>query len=169
MLEFVPEKFNRAVVLNVMQMAKSSQPPVSQTQTALLDAFVGSDYVIGVHNWLISTKLKYLIFDLQDEKEVPQDFLEELLQLMRRLRIPFLFTGVMDRPKSILKSYAYTTKYPIFDNADGCIQWLTERHPEYMQVPFDGIQFGTPIEMIRSRLNGKSGEEGGDAAGELDD
>ena len=169
MLEFVPEKIDRIVVLNVMQTLAPSIPPVSQTQTALLDSFVGADFVVGVHNWLISTELRYLIFDLQDEKEVPIDFLEELMQLMRRLRIPFLFAGVTDRPRQILKSYAYTTKYPVFVDVDEARTWLEQRHPEFFNVKLDGIQFGTPIEMVRSRLNGKPGEDGEDLSAEADD
>lgn len=168
MLEFVPEKIDRAVVLNVMQSAVASHPPASQAQSALLDSFVGSDFVVGIHNWLISTSLRYLIFDLQDEKEVPTDFLEELMQLMRRLRIPFLFAGVMDRPREILKSYAYTTKFPIFKNVEEAIEWIHAKQPALLTVPLDGIQFGTPIEMVRSRLNGKA-EEGEEAAAEVDD
>lgn len=169
MLEFIPEKLDRAVVINVMQQARSSNPPISQTQSALLDSFVGSDFVVGIHNWLISTNLRYLIFDLQDEKEVPTDFLEELMQLMRRLRIPFLFTGVMDRPKNTLKSYAYTTKYPIFGSVEEAIQWLQQNQPQLLQASLDGIQFGVPIEMVRSRLNGKPGEDVEEGASDVDD
>ncbi len=169
MLEFVPEKVDRIVVLNVMQTLVSTNPPMSQTQTALLDSFVGSDFVVGVHNWLIGTELRYLIFDLQDEKEVPVDFLEELMQLMRRLRIPFLFAGVTDKPKGILKSYAYLTKYPIFTDVDEARSWLEQKFPNYLNIKFDGIQFGTPIEMVRSRLNGKPGEDGEDLTSDADE
>ncbi len=169
MLEFIPEKVDNIVVLNVMQTSGPTIPPVSQTQTALLDSFVGADFVVGVHNWLIGTELRYLIFDLQDEKEVPNDFLEELMQLMRRLRIPFLFAGVMDRPRATLKSYAYLTKYPVFKDVEEARAWLEQKHPEYMRVNLDNIQFGTPIEMVRSRLNGKPGEDGEDLASDADE
>lgn len=169
MLEFVPERLDRAVILNVIQAAVSSHPPVSQTQTALLDSFVGADFVVGIHNWLISTQLRYLIFDLQDEKEVPTDFLEELMQLMRRLRIPFLFAGASDRPRATLKSYAYTTKFPIFGDVDEARAWLELKHPDLLNVKLDGIQFGSAIEMVRSRLNGKQGEEGEEAAADIDE
>lgn len=169
MLEFIPEKIDRAVVVNVMQAPSTvAQPPMSQAQTALLDSFVGSDFVVGIHNWLIGTPLRYLIFDLQDEKEVPTDFLEELMQLMRRLRIPFLFAGVMDRPRATLKSYAYLNKFPIFTNVEEAIRWVQANQPQLLTVPLDGIQFGTPIEMVRSRLNGKPGEETEEAV-EADD
>jgi hypothetical protein len=169
MLEFIPERVDKAVVVNVMQMVSASHPPASQAQSALLDSFVGSDFVVGIHNWLMGTSLRYVIFDLQDEKEVPTDFLEELMQLMRRLRIPFLFAGVMERPKATLKAYAYTTKYPIFVNVDEAVAWLTEKQPHLLTPLPEGIQFGTPIEMVRSRLNGKPGEEGEDAGADVDD
>jgi general secretion pathway protein C len=100
----------------------------------------------------------------QDEKEVPADFLEELMQLMKRVRIPFLFTGVMQRPRALLMSYDYTSKFPIFGTTDEAIQFLDAKYPLLLTVPHDGIVFGTPIEMVRSRLNGKPGEEDGEAA-----
>ena len=169
MLEFIPEKVDRTVVVNVLQMVTASHPPASQAQSALLDSFVGSDFVVGIHNWLIGTSMRYVIFDLQDEKEVPSDFLEELMQLMRRLKIPFLFTGVMDRPREVLKSYAYSTKYPIFPNVEDAIKWLSEKHPHLITALPEGIQFGAPIEMVRSRLNGKPGEDGDEANAESED
>ena len=74
MMEFVPEKIGRAVVLNVMQGASAPLPnPLIPLGTGV-DAFVGGDFVVGIHNWLIGTQLRYLVFDLQDEKEVPADF-----------------------------------------------------------------------------------------------
>lgn len=172
MMEFVPEKIDRMVVINVFQGASALPQPVSLIPgqpLSAVDSFVGSDFVVGLHNWLISTKLKYLAFDLQDEKEVPGDFLEELMQLMRRLRIPFLFAGVTDRPRAILESYAYKTKYPIFTNVDELGVWLSQKQPQLLMTDFNGIHFGTPIEMVRSRLNGKPGEDGEEVAADLDE
>lgn len=168
-MDFVPEKVNRAVVINIFQGASAPAVPTIQQQSMALESYVGSDFVVGIHNWLMGTKLRYMIFDLQDEKEVPGDFLEELMQLMRRLKIPFLFAGVMDRPKAILQSYAYTTKFPIFATVEEAVAWLEQKHSHLLNVAFDGIQFGTPIEMVRSRLNGKPGEEGEEPASDLDD
>ena len=171
MMEFVPEKVGRAVVLNVMQGASAPQPNplLPLASNAALDAFVGGDYVVGIHNWLIGTQLRYLIFDLQDEKEVPVDFLEELMQLMKRMRIPFLFAGVMDRPKAVLKSYAYTSKYPVFATVEEAIDWLVQKSPEVFGVAHDGIQFGAAIEMVRSRINGKPGEDGEESVSDADE
>lgn len=171
MMEFVPEKVDRMIVINVFQGASALTPPtifIPGQPVSAIDSFVGGDFVVGLHNWLISTQLKYLAFDLQDEKEVPVDFLEELMQLMRRLRIPFFFAGVMDRPRAILESYAYTTKYPIFVNVEELSAWMTQKQMPLLNAPFEGIHFGTPIEMIRSRLNGKP-EEGEEAAADLDE
>jgi hypothetical protein len=169
MLEFIPERIDNVVFLNVMQQSSPSIPPLSQTQTLLLDSFVGADYVVGVHNWLIGTELRYLLFDLQDEKDVPQDFLEELMQLMRRLRIPFLFAGVMDKPKAVLKSYAYLTKFPIFKDVEEARSWIIEKYPQLVRVNIDSIQYGAPIEMVRSRLNGKPGEEADELTSDADE
>jgi len=167
MLEFVPEKIDRAVVMNVIQ---SSQPvPSSVAPASVLDSFVGADFVVAVHNWLIGTQLKYVIFDFQDEKEIPADFVEELMQLMKRVRIPFLFTGVMQKPRALLMSYDYTSKFPIFASIDEAVTYLESKHPTLLGVPHDGIIFGTPIEMVRSRLNGKPGEEDGEVPAEDED
>lgn len=165
MLEFVPEKVDRVVVMNVIQTAR----PVSNSVASMVspvDGFVGADFVVAVHNWLIGTHLRYIIFDLQDEKEVPADFLEELMQLMKRVRIPFLFAGVMQKPRALLMSYDYTSKYPIFSSIDEAVSYLASKHPTCLTVPHDGINFGVPIEMVRSRLNGKGGEEDGEAVQE---
>jgi hypothetical protein len=165
MLEFVPEKMDRAVVMNVIQGARPLSSAVAVPVSAV-DSYVGADFVVAIHNWLIGTQLRYVIFDLQDEKEVPADFLEELMQLMKRVRIPFLFTGVMQRPRALLMSYDYTSKYPIFSSIDEIISYLESKHPTLLSVPHDGINFGTPIEMVRSRLNGKPGEEDGEPVAE---
>jgi hypothetical protein len=165
MLEFVPEKIDRAVVMNVIQSSRpvSNSLPVA---TSVVDSFVGADFVVAIHNWLIGTQLRYVIFDLQDEKEVPADFLEELMQLMKRMRIPFLFTGVMQKPRALLMSYDYTSKYPIFNSIDDVINFMENKHPQLLKPGTDGISFGSPIEMVRSRLNGKAGEDEGEAVTE---
>jgi hypothetical protein len=163
MLEFIPEKVGRAVVMNVFQNGQAVPRAVAPV-ASVVDGYVGADFVVAVHNWLIGTQLRYVIFDFQDEKEVPADFLEELMQLMKRVRIPFLFTGVMQRPRALLMSYDYTSKFPIFGTTDEAIQFLDAKYPLLLTVPHDGIVFGTPIEMVRSRLNGKPGEEDGEAA-----
>ena len=161
MLEFIPEKVDRAVVINIMQSVR----PVSNAIMpghSVVDGYVGADFVVAVHNWLIGTSLKYIVFDFQDEKEVPADFLEELMQLMKRVRIPFLFTGVMQRPQALLSSYDYTSKFPIFGSTGEAIEYLDKKVPGLLAAPHDGIHFGKPIEMVRSRLNGKAGEDDGE-------
>ena len=168
MLEFVPEKIERAVVMNVIQSARPVSSAITPP-TSIVDGFVGADFVVAVHNWLIGTSLRYIVFDFQDEKEVPADFLEELMQLMKRVRIPFLFTGVMQRPRALLSSYDYTSKFPIFGSTEEAIDYLDKKFPNLLAASHEGIQFGTPIEMVRSRLNGKAGEEEGEAVAEDED
>jgi hypothetical protein len=63
-------------------------------------------------------------------------------------------------------SYDYTSKYPIFSSIDEAVSFLANKHPTFLNVPQDGISFGVPIEMVRSRLNGKGGEEDGEAVQE---
>lgn len=167
MLEFVPERVDRAVIMNVIQNQQPMAAPVAPT--SVVDSFVGADFVVAVHNWLIGTQLRYVIFDFQDEKDVPADFVEELMQLMKRMRIPFLFTGVMQRPKALLMSYDYTSKFPIFTSIEEAVSFLESKYPSLLTVPHDGITFGTPIEMVRSRLNGKPGEEDGEIPADEED
>jgi hypothetical protein len=88
------------------------------------------------------------------------------MQLMKRVRIPFLFTGVMQRPRALLSSYDYTSKFPIFGSTDEAIEYLDKKFPGLLAAPHDGIHFGTPIEMVRSRLNGKTGEDEVEAVSE---
>jgi hypothetical protein len=167
MLEFVPEKIDRAVVMNVFQNQQQMTRGVAAASA--VDGFVGADFVVAVHNWLIGTQLRYVIFDFQDEKDVPADFVEELMQLMKRMRIPFLFTGVMQRPHDLLKSYDYTSKFPIFASSEEAISFLDTKFPNLLGAAHDGIIFGSPIEMVRSRLNGKPGEEDGETTAEEED
>ena len=80
-----------------------------------------------------------------------------------------LISGVMDRPKAVLKSYAYTSKYPIFTTVEEAIDWLMQKNPEALAAGHEGISFGVAIEMVRSRINGKPGEDGEEAVTEPDE
>jgi hypothetical protein len=157
MMEFIPEKIEGVIVINIMQK------PDGQ------DGLTGVDFVVGVHNWLINTHLRYLVFDLQDEKEVNKEFIEELMQLMKRMKLPFLFAGVMQKPRAVLESYAYTARYPVFAAVEDAIDYLRKKFPSAITSNMEGVALGIPIEMVRSRLNAKPGEEGEEGSPELDD
>ena len=103
-MDLVPESINGVTVFNLLQ-TKSCPKGCSDC----------GDFAVSIHNILLNSDFRYLIFDLQDEKEVCEKFLEETLHLWRRLRFPFLFAGVMPKPEKILMSYAYHDSYPVFD------------------------------------------------------
>jgi len=159
-MDLVPESLDGAIVINALSQAQVQSQSVE-----------GIDYGVGLHNWLMSTNLRYLIFDLQDEKEINPSFIEDMMQLMRRTRIPILFCGVMSRPKSVLESFDYGTKYQLFNTPDQAIHFLRNRFPTLLQTNYEGINFGQPIEMVRSRLGLRTeeGEEGEGSENESED
>ena len=67
-----------------------------------------SELAVGVHNWLVTRSLKYFIIDFQDEKEVCETILAEIIQLKKRMDIPFLFCGVMTQAREYLPSFTLT-------------------------------------------------------------
>jgi hypothetical protein len=152
-MDLIPEKIDGAVVFNVL---------CSCTYNAS-DCPTCGDFAVGLHNWLMTTELKYVVLDFQDEKEVCPAFLEELLQLAKRLKYPFLFSGVMPKPRKVLDAYNYVTKFPIFVTPEEAVEALRGKHPALVQHTFEGIQFGTAIPISRprfgSRVEGEGGEE----------
>lgn len=138
-MDFEPEIIEGAVVLNAVDIC-----------TVGHDCRICSELAVSVHNWLISHDLRYLIVDFQDEKEVCSTILTELLQLRKRLRIPFLFCGMMENPKKFLKSYAYD-EYPFFEIPEGSAQYLRDLHPSLLITDLSRIQVGESIPCSRSR------------------
>lgn len=141
-MELVPEQIAGAVIINVMNPCTCSAPECGNC----------SDYAVGLHNWLVSTGLKYVIFDLQDEKEVCSVFIEEVLQLWKRMRFPFLFSGVMPKPRSVLQSYSYDTRFPFFATPDEAVDSLRQKVPGAMVGTINGVAFGQAIAITRPRL-----------------
>jgi hypothetical protein len=140
-MELVPENLGGSVVFNVQSSCGANK------------AICGNcgDFAIAVHNWIMNTEVKYVVVDLQDEKEICPAFLEEMLQLGKRLRHPFVFAGVMDKPKRILQSYDYGARSPMFDTPQDALQYLEEKWPGITKTSLDGLEFGTPIAVSRPR------------------
>lgn len=153
-MDLVPENYNGAVIVNVV----ANREP--------LNAEI--DYGVGLHNWLLQTDLRYLLFDLQEEKEIDTAFLEGTMQLMRRTQVPVLFCGVLGTPKQILDSFNYSSRFPLFHNPDEAISFIKTRKPALLSMDLAKISFGQPIDMVRSRLGVKS-EDGEEGAGDDDD
>lgn len=150
MMDVVPEKLDNAVILNVVRSGSCNDVECRDC----LD--------IGgiVHNWLMSTELKYLLLDLQDEKDVCPTFLVEMLQLHKRLRFPMIFTGVMERPRKVLESYQYTAlNFPTFYTPEEAIDWLRERDAKIFDGDLSQVVFGEPVALARIRQGLRAGTD----------
>ncbi len=139
-MDFAPEHINGGIVLNPSNICTSHST----------DCKYCPESAISIHNWLVAQELQYLVVDFQDEKEVCPTILIELLQLRKRLRFPFIFVGLMERPRSILKSYAYGD-YPFFDTPEDAMIYLEKHHKEIMTFDMKSIRFGELIPTSRSR------------------
>lgn len=112
MLELVPEQIDGAVICNVIE--NPNRPRLGKDHSV--------DVALALYNWIKRHEMRYVILDLQDEKDVCEVFLAELMQLKKRLPIPCLFIGVMDRPLKFLCDYDYTKDFPDFHDTRGCCE-----------------------------------------------
>jgi len=117
MLQLVPEEVDGAVVCNVIKTGEKLQGDFSV------------EIALSLHNWIKQAEIPYLILDLQDEKDICEIFLSEVLQLRRRLRVPFLFAGVMERPRKVLEAYEYERDFPIFVTPEDAVRALRMQYP----------------------------------------
>jgi hypothetical protein len=140
-MELVPENLNGAVVFNVLNSCGANR------------AICGNcaEFAVAVHNWVLTTEVKYVLVDLQDEKDVCPVFLEELLQLAKRLRFPFVFCGVMEKARRVLASYDFTTRSPIFVTPQEAVAFLEKTYPGITRVSLEGVEFGVAIAQSRPR------------------
>jgi hypothetical protein len=141
MMDLTPERIGNAVVFNAVHAC-----PKNEAECGLC-----FDYAVAIHNWLLAHNLKYVILDLQDEKEVCQDFLVELLQLRKRLRYPFLFCGAMEKPRKLLEAYDYGSLFPFFVSPEEAVDALGKKFPQLVSTPIDHVTFGHPIPVARPR------------------
>ena len=140
MIELMPEMIDGAVVASVCSPCggKSGECEICQEQ------------MVYIHNWLVETELKYLIVDLQDEKDICAGFLQAILHLKKRLRFPFLFAGVVEKPREILQRYNYS-EFPIFVSPEDAVRALRVHYPGLTERPLDKIDFGNVIAGARAR------------------
>ena len=96
-MDLMPVNIENSVVFNVTTICTSNS---SDCRNCI-------DIGGSLHNWLIGNDVKYVIIDFQDEKEICSTFIIELIQLKKRLKMPFLFTGVNARTKKVFKDYNY--------------------------------------------------------------
>jgi hypothetical protein len=152
-MDLVPENLGGAVVFNLNSSCGSSKTVCGNC----------GEFAVAIHNWLMNTEVRYVLLDLQDEKEICPAFLEEVMQLSKRMRIPFLFAGVMEKPRKILEAYDFMRRWPIFITPEEAVSYLEEKHPGTTKVSLDGLEFGIAIATSRAR-NGVTPEaDGADA------
>ncbi len=140
-MDLVPENLGGAVVFNVMNSCGANKTICGNC----------ADFSVAIHNWLMNTEVRYVLLDLQDEKEVCPSFLEEILQLARRLKVPFIFAGVMEKPKKLLEAYDFLSRAPLFVTPEEALVWLDKNYPGLTKVSLQGLQFGVAIAQSRPR------------------
>ena len=137
----IPENVNGAVVFNVISSCNASKSICGNC----------ADFAVAIHNWMMNSEIKYVLVDLQDEKEICGAFLEEMMQLAKRLKVPFLFAGVMEKPKKILQSYDFSNRWPTFTTPDEAISYLDKNFPGVTKVSLEGMEFGVAVATSRPR------------------
>ena len=144
MMQLVPERIGDVVVFSVAQVCSMKANKCGEC----------GDLPMGLHNWMLAHDVEYAIVDLQDEKEVCEDFLVEVIQLKKRLRKPFYFVGVMERPQKVFDDYDYTVKSPIFGTPEQAISQLERSHSALIKKEqLAAVEFGHPLVLNRSRAS----------------
>lgn len=154
-MDFVPEIIDGVVVLNAVDICSTGA-----------DCRPCCEVAVGIHNWLMAHEISYLIVDFQDEKEVCASILTELIQLNKRLDLPFIFCGLMEAPKVFIRSYLYSD-HPFFDIPEDAIAYLKKSRPALTMVDLSAVNEGEAIPCIRSR-HYRSDAEGTDIADQED-
>lgn len=135
MLELVPEQIDGAVICNVIE--NPSRPNLGKDHSV--------DMALALYNWIKQNDMRYLILDLQDEKEICQTFLAEVMQLNKRLPIPFIFAGVMEKPLRFLCDYDYTKDFPTFTSPEDAVRALRMQYPGITEVGALNVVYGKTI------------------------
>ena len=127
----------------------------------------------ALHNWLIVMKVNYILIDFQDEKDVCTTFLVELLQLRKRLNIPFIFTGLTLKPQKFLDSYEFLNHKSsrIFSSLEEALEFVRTYLKDYIckEETIANVRFGEPISIFKIRQSQKSEDEGDDNDDDDDD
>jgi hypothetical protein len=126
MMDLIPTIVDGAIVCNLKNDCSAKQ----------LECPDCANLAIKFHNWLIQTQVEYVVFDLQDEKDICPGFLQEILQLKKRIRVPFLFSGVMLQARKYLDDFNYGRTFPIFLTPEDAIRALRMQFPGVTEIPF---------------------------------
>ena len=146
MTDLIPTLVDGAVILDLQNGCKSA---TTQCQSCLC-------VTMSLHNWLRQTGIEYLIIDLQDEKEICPLFLEEVMFMRRRVKKPFLFAGVMERPQKTLDLYNNGTEFPTFVTPEDAVRAVRIQFPGITEkVPNVPFTFGEPLSNIFHQMQGE--------------
>ena len=118
-MDIIPTMVDGAVVLNICNVSLDRKKEEEESNRI----------AVYIHNWIKQIKLGYLVFDFQEEKHISTNFLVELMQLRKRLGIPFLFAGALNESKKTLEAYSCQDSYPIFWTPDDAIRALRIQNP----------------------------------------
>jgi len=166
-MDLVAENIDDVVVLNLESICNGPQNVgnVIGHQTCK----TCSDVSGLIHNWLMSVDTEYVIIDLQDEKEICSTFLIEVLQLKKRIEMPFIFAGVMPKTRDILEAYGYSRDgLPAFESPDEAVKYLKRKFRAEAKASHRNITFGEKILSLRARQLQKMGEASSDDGDDLD-
>ncbi len=157
MLQLTPEKVENAVVL----MAGQIEPACEA------DCRLCVDFSVGIHNWLMTNEIQYVMVDLQDEKDICRVFLEELINLRKRLAMPFYFVGVMDRPRQFLNDFGIADYTHFALTPEEAADHLQATYPIVYQSGLNKkIDLRTKITVSKARLQQRLGGDA-EAASDL--
>ena len=147
MMDLIPVLIDGAVVLNLQNSCENKS----------LNCEACTHLILNVHNWIRHADLEYVVIDLQDEKDICPSFLEELLLLRKRLRCPFLFAGVMERPQNYLESYNYGFAYPVIITPEDAVRALRIQYPGLTeQLVRSPIKYGFPLLLSWKQYQGEA-------------
>lgn len=138
MMDVIPVLIDGAVVLNLYNDCSSNATPCENC----------TGLVLNIHNWIKVTGIDYVIFDFQDEKDVCPSFIEEILFLRKRLKVPFLFVGVMVKPMSYIENYTgeQSLSFSMFMTPEDAVRAIRIYQPGLtegrLNIP---VRFGIPL------------------------
>ncbi len=157
-MNLVPELVDGCIILNVENVCTSNS----------YDCKDCSDIGGALHNWLMVTGLRHVLIDLQDEKDICLTFLVELMQLRKRLPLPFKFIGAMERPKNLLECHGYSMDGSIlFVSPEKAASELKKQSPESLDLSYPEVQLGEAV--VNLKIRSASRAEGAiDEAAEAD-
>lgn len=141
MIELKPEMIEGILVFNVHAKENCKKP-----------CKLCVDYSVGIHNRLKKSELPYLIIDFQDAKDYCRTFLEEIVHLRKRIRMPMFLVGVMPRVETFFKEYSLLGQAKIFMDPESAIKDLKKTFPNLVGNNVKDAEFKQNIQVAKSKM-----------------